>query len=346
MTGRRILLLCFLTFFVLIQSFAAGSTTNTASTPVLAGHAGAPPSAKHKKDRIAEEQNGRPVLWKNPGAIEHLNLARGIGGAKDAPDLSGRFTFVERDKKGSQKKIIVKDDKGVEWTVKYGAEARPETASTRIVWAMGYHTDVDYFVPRVHIEGLKDDAVNVRFKRRHDGYKNIGNWSWDDNPFVGTRELDGLKVLMVLLDNWDLKTSNNKILVAHKKHASGPATEIYYVGDLGATFGKIAPFSGTKYGLPILPGTKDKPDQYARESFVKNVRYGAVNFHYRGKDRATIKGIPAEHVRWIGHMLARLSNKQLADAFRASGYNEEEIVVLVHAMRQRINELQNLQNFQ
>ena len=31
------------------------------------------------------------------------------------------------------------------------------------------------------------------------------SWAWNDNPFVGTRELHGLKMLVMLLSNWDTK---------------------------------------------------------------------------------------------------------------------------------------------
>ena len=31
------------------------------------------------------------------------------------------------------------------------------------------------------------------------------SWAWNDNPFVGTRELNGLKIVMMLLSNWDNK---------------------------------------------------------------------------------------------------------------------------------------------
>jgi hypothetical protein len=44
----------------------------------------------------------------------------------------------------------------------------------------------------------------------------------------------------------------------------------------------------------------------------------------------------------MGTMLGRLSDKQLADAFRAGGYSDSEVSLLVRAMRERIAELQNL----
>ena len=31
------------------------------------------------------------------------------------------------------------------------------------------------------------------------------SWRWDDNPFVGTNELAGLKLMVMLLGNWDNK---------------------------------------------------------------------------------------------------------------------------------------------
>jgi hypothetical protein len=55
-----------------------------------------------------------------------------------------------------------------------------------------------------------------------------------------------------------------------------------------------------------------------------------------------LKGIRVENAKWMGYMLARLSEKQLTDAFRAGGYSNSEISTLVRAMQERIKELQNL----
>lgn len=96
--------------------------------------------------------------------------------------------------------------------MKFGPEAKPETVAARIVWAVGYHTDQDYFVKWTHIEGRGGfDVLDVRFERDNDGFKKVDRWSWNSNPFIGTREFDGLKALMALLNNFDLKTLNNKI---------------------------------------------------------------------------------------------------------------------------------------
>jgi hypothetical protein len=294
------------------------------------------------KLHIVSGSEGHPVLWNQPASIEKLDLSYGPGSREDAPDPSGKFYYAGRDKKGTQKKIYVKDDKGREWIVKFGEEARPETVATRIVWAMGYHSDQDYFVPQVHIDGMPHpDAVNVRFKRRHYGYKDVGLWDWQHNPFVGTRELDGLKVLMVFLDNWDLKSSNNKVVRPDKKSDENNDDRIYYVGDLGATLGATGSFEHDLH-LPFHPpaGTKDRPFDYADEPFREGVSGGTVRFHYRGKDPAILKGISVANAQWIGGMLAQLSDKQLIDALRAGGYGDMEISALLPAIKDRIRDLQ------
>ena len=302
--------------------------------------------SEHKRSKasgVAAEE-GHPRLWKEPEAIESLDLFFGPGGPEGGPDASSTFTFVRRSTSGTSKKILVKDSKGKEWTVKFGLEARPETAATRIVWAMGYHVDEDYFVKRAHIEGWPEgDALNARFERSHNGYKEVGLWNWKSNPFKGTRELDGIKVLMVLLNNWDLKTDNNKVL-RHTKDSGGDADErIYYVSDLGASLGSTGPlirrfllFSETRVG------SKGNPSDYADHSFIEGVRDGEVRFHYKGKDPGAVRGVTVENARWMGNMLGRLSEKQLGDAFRAAGFNDSDVATYVQALRQRIGALQNL----
>jgi hypothetical protein len=290
----------------------------------------------------------RPVLWREPVDIESRDLFYGIGGREGAPDPSAPFTYVRRQKTGTQKKIVVEDNRGREWTVKFGPEARPETAATRIVWAVGYHVDQDYFVPRARIVGKKNiDARDVRFERRDDGYKEIGNWSWESNPFLGTREFEGLKVLMALLKNWDLSKRNNDILT--RKKGSDP--HIYYVADLGGTFGRTGTFLN---GMPLfgnMPATvsfspdkaKGDPGAFANERFIKEVRRGRVYFNIRrSHSRERVNGVSVECARWMGALLGRLSDKQLADAFCASGYDAAETALYVIILRARILELQQL----
>ncbi|MEK6299345.1 MAG: hypothetical protein AABO41_01375 [Acidobacteriota bacterium] len=328
--------------FLLIGAVAFGLSdrvlgSDTQDKEKFSGH-------KAGKASIVDAREGHATLWKEPGAIENLDLFYGPGGTEGAPDASATFTFVRRSTSGTSKKIIVKDDKGRQWTVKFGAEARPETAATRILWAMGYHVDEDYFVKRAHIEGWKEgDALNVRFERNHKGSKEIGLWNWDDNPFKGTRELDGLKVLMVLMNNWDLKTDNNKVLQYDKDSGGDRDERVYYVSDLGASFGSTGSLVRKILIFSDPPaGSKGKPSDYSHQTFIDGVDNGKVRFHYKGKDQDALKGITVENAKWMGSMLVRLSEKQLADAFRAAGFDASEVATYVRAMKDRIGELQNL----
>jgi hypothetical protein len=104
------------------------------------------------------------VRWPEPEKIEQLGLFYGPRGGEGAPAPSDRFTFIRRIKKGCSRKIVVADERGRQWVVRFGIEARPETAAMRIVSAMGYYTDPTYFVrhARIYDKRKSFDAVNVR----------------------------------------------------------------------------------------------------------------------------------------------------------------------------------------
>lgn len=329
-----------------------GSVISTDARSILGGQKDSQarprkPSKEAAQEPYAEEAfNGSVVMWEAPVDLEQRNLFYGIGGKKGAPDLSGRFTFIERKANGGHwKKIIVQDDRDRRWVVKFGPEARPETVASRIVWAVGYHTDQDYFVRRVRIEGYGDDDVtDVRFERDDDGFKKVERWAWDSNPFAGARELDGLKVLMALLNNFDLKTLNNKIVRPSKTKGGEAAKLIYYVSDLGATLGSTGKWFTSLPLFGELPaGTQGNPKDYAEHRFIAGVSHGLVSFHNK-RQRAcrALEGVRVENARWMGNLLARLSDKQLSDAFRAGGFDEAETAVYLRALRDRISQLQSL----
>ncbi|MGH9849990.1 MAG: hypothetical protein ACREBD_09030 [Blastocatellia bacterium] len=292
----------------------------------------------------------REIMWREPVDLKSRDLFYGTGGRKGAPDPSALFTFVKHSESGTQKKVIVKDVRGREWTVKFGREARPETVATRIVWAVGYHTDQNYFVKHARIVGKENiDARDVRFERRDDGFEEEGNWSWKENPFVGTRELEGLKVLMALLKNWDVKSANNEIARPIGRGQSG--LRVYYVSDLGASLGQTGTFLNRIPFFADLPAakgfspekSKGHPEAFADEKFIKKVEDGEVIFHHRrSRGRRMLKDIPVSSARWMGGLLGRLSDKQLADAVRAGGFNPDETALYVRALRERIKQLQTL----
>jgi hypothetical protein len=254
------------------------------------------------------------------------------------PDLR-RITFIKEERGGYSTKYRVRDASGREWVAKIGKEAKGETAASRLMWATGYFADINYLVPSVYVEGLNKTLQNVRFGLRPKDFKRIDGWPWDHNPFVGSREFQGLKVMMALLNNWDIKDSNNKIAVVHNGRIADNELR-YFVGDLGGSFGKV---SHIPRFLQFKPD-RNNPKAYARTRLVNRVKDGRVDLHFRSKRGEMFKDISVDDVQWISGWLSRLSDRQIEDAFRAANYKPEEVRMMTQAVRRRINELNAARN--
>jgi len=276
--------------------------------------------------------DAKPVLWREPADVGSRDLFLGPGGEAMKPDLS-KVTFIADETRSYSKKYRVRDGAGNEWVVKVGPEAQSETAATRLIWAAGYFADITYLVPHVDIEG-KGSFDNARFEARPKGQKRLGQrWDWSKNPFVGTNELQGLKVLMALINNWDIQNHNNNILLVTDE-ATGEKEARYFDTDLGASFGKEGNFIGH---------TRNRPDQYVADTkFITGVEHGMVRFDYKGKNKHLINDITVAQAKWLGNILSQLSDQQISDAFRAANYSPEQIEALTRVVKARINELVNL----
>ncbi|HEX8000758.1 MAG TPA: hypothetical protein VF528_20420 [Pyrinomonadaceae bacterium] len=297
--------------------------------------------AQKKKTKKAPP-TGTPVLWQEPTDLESRDLFLGPGG--DAkPDLS-RVTFI-RDQMGGgySTNYRVRDGSGKIWVAKLGKEAQSEAASVRLVWAVGYMTEINYLIPCVQIQGAPDTGkkfdrcegkgyANVKFEARPEGVKRLDNWSWANNPFKGTKEFQGMLVLMSLLNNWDLKDDNNRIL--YVPGTDGGENQLrYIISDLGATVGKTGGF---------LSRNRNQPESYAKTKFIEGVEGNRVKLSYSGKNSGLFSNITIEEAKWIGGLLSRLSDKQISDAFRAANYSDEDVQLLTGAVRAKINQLVNL----
>ena len=299
---------------------------------------------------------GQPVMWTDPADLQSRNLFYGIGGEQNVPH--GPFRFIKEDMDGTNPKFDVKDKDGIKWKVKLGIEAKPETAAARIVWAVGYFTTEDYFLPELHVEGMPaklhrgqklvepDGSMhNVRLKREPKDWKKVGTWQWRYDPFAGTREWNGLKTLMAAINNWDLKDENNAIYREGDRR-------IYLVSDLGASFG-----SAGRSWPP--PKSKGNIDSYEHSRFIRRMTAEFVDFQVPARPGWKLalnpkeylrrirlewigKDIPRADAKWMGSMLARLSPEQIHDAFRAAGYSPQEVDAFSSVLMQRITVLTDL----
>jgi len=289
----------------------------------------ATPGVAQKKNKAA---NGSPVIWENVD-VRRQDLFYGPGGRSRQPDLSN-ITFIKEEKGGYSKKYRIKDGSDKVWVAKVGKEAQSETAAVRLLSALGYKTEINYLVPRLTIPG-KGTFTNVRLEARPADIDRGKEWRWDDNPFVGTRQLQGLKIMMAFINNWDMKNSNNVILKQQGRK--------YYVNsDLGVSFGKTG-FTR----IPLLwwiGRTRNAPNDYARSKFVTGTKNGRVKLHFNGKNYQQLKDISLTDARWLADRLSQLSTSQIQDAFRAANYSASDIDLLTGAVRSRIEQLESAAN--
>jgi len=310
---------------------------------------------REKEAPVVQNATGSSALfWSDPGDIATRDLFYGEGGKAHEPHAP--FQFEKEDMEGSNPKFVVVDRDGVKWKVKLGLEARPETVATRLVWAAGYDVTEDYFVREIKIGGMPahlhrgqkligpgGTAHNVRLKREDE--KKAGIWQWDKVGFAGSREWNGLRVLMALINNWDLKDVNNSV---YRKASQS----VYMVTDLGASFGSagatwpiarakdnLASYGQSKFIRRIGPDTVDFQTP-ARPSFVRMVNpkayFARIHLEHLGQN------VPRADARWLGQLLARLAPAQVRDAFRAAGYSPQEGEAFVRLLEERISVLAGL----
>ena len=270
------------------------------------------------------------VLWE-PVEISKRNLFHGPGGPAGHPNLR-RVKLIKKETGGNNLKYRISDASGRVWVAKIADEAQPETAAVRLTWGVGYKSEVNNLVPRLRIPGV-GTFRNVRLEARPANIKRGDRWAWDKNPFVGTNELQGLKIMMALINNWDLKDGNNTVLaVGGERH--------YVISDLGSAFGKLPIASA--FLLNRVGRSVNNPVHYAESTFIHGLdKDGRVDFAYKGKAKGLFEDIDRDDVAWTAALLSQLSDKQIMDAFRAANYSPAHQRLLTRAVRNRIKTLES-----
>jgi len=293
----------------------------------------------------------RHRIWHDIHTEEANDLRYGPGGAEYVP--AAPFTFVEELTSGSHPCVAVRDGKHRLWRVKWGHEAKPEAFCVRFAAACGYFAEVTHYVASGRIEGvttlararplvapdgsfsdgrfeLEDRAVRMFFDEH--------SWAWDDNPFVGTRQLDGLKIVVMLLSNWDSKdrrdVSRGSNTAIFEYPVSRFASEArYLITDWGGAMGK--------WGTTVV--SRDRWDAAGFEAqtpgFIAAVRDEVVDFGYQGQRSEIGRGIPVSHVRWFYRNARRITESALRSGLLASGATDDEAARFARALMARIEAL-------
>jgi hypothetical protein len=260
-----------------------------------------------------EEAPISQLVEANPD-IASRDLFYGVGGRANAPRTDIAYRFLDRQERGISTNLEIEDASGRRWDAKLGREAQTEVAASRLLWAIGFHQPPVYYVREWRIANGPEAGVQppARFRLERKDWKKGREWDWEDNPFVGTRELRGLVVMMAMLNNWDLKTSNNKI---YESHGASPVRH-YVVKDLGDSFGRSVRF---------FLGTQNDVAAFERERFIRRVDGDRVELYYHPVmlNRHVDDDLTVADVLWTCRRLARLSDRQWRDAFRAAGYSDQ-----------------------
>jgi hypothetical protein len=279
--------------------------------------------------------DGRPSasvlaqLWVDPGGAPRNLEAGPAGDDFRRPAADVRYDVVSRDTRGFSITYRVRDARGAEWNVKIGPEAQTEVVASRILWAVGYHQLPSFFVERwIAVDRSRGQLLGgARFRPRSLPLTSKGVWSWQSNPFVGTREYNGLLALLMLLNGTDLKNDNNERFEMQGGNRER-ASQWYVVKDLGATLGetgRVDPRRG------FLEG-------FEREPFLAGKDGPFVRFAYRGRHQELLQRIPVEHLHWTCRRILALTDTQWRDAFRAGNYDEHTTARYVARIRAKAEE--------
>ena len=297
----------------------------------------------------------RHRLWRDPGRVEALDMTAGPGGPSQAP--KGPYRFIEEHSTGTQPCVSVHDANGRRWRVKWGHEVPCETFAVRLAWACGYFAEVTHLVASGCIEGSGrltraascldehgaftdarfelDDPEVLKLFEEH-------SWSWTSNPFVGTRELAGLKILLMLISNWDNKDqrdvargSNTAIYVTRLSPWKREAQ--YLIVDWGGSMGRWGHTAVTRGRWDAVGFAAQTPH------FVTGVANGYVQFGYTGQRTGDARAsITPDDVRWLCRYLGQITDDQFRAALVASGATAEELESFSASLRSRVEQLQAL----
>ena len=269
--------------------------------------------------------------WQQPTDLASRDLFYGPWGAEHAPDPNAEYTFIRSKTGGFNPGVVVRDPQGREWHVKqssehHGAEGPAEVVLSRVLSALGYHQPPVYYLPSFRMREAKGTRVEPggRFRLHLPSMTARGEWAWRQNPFIGHPSFNGLLAILMVFNSSELKDSNNTIYEVK----GDPSTPVWYVfRDLGDALGRTGKIAPQRNNLEL----------FAQSGFIKDVHNGFVDFDYHGRfgEMVTKRITPAD-LAWGGNLLAKLTDRQWDDAFRAGGYAPETASGFIAIIRARI----------
>ena len=257
------------------------------------------------------------------------------------------------------------EGKKVKFKLKFGAEIHADPTLAAIMMTLGFPADITKYEKQVKVIFLKGQTLSDLkrdwevFYKREGTYKiekyiqetgtdekgrefvifkeglleakpnkitRLGGWSFGDFGHTSAREVRGLTLIQMWLDNSDIKEfDNNRLLM--KKTDSG-YERYHIISDLGHSLGYI--FNE----IPELYSTK----------MISGQSSDAVIFKYRAFQPTKVKNtLTYDDARWATRLIAALSRTQIQEAIQIGSWPKCVGEIYVEKMLSRRNDL--VQNF-
>ncbi len=263
-----------------------------------------------------------------PGPIPR-NLDRRRGGKPpERPAADARYDVIAKDTRGFSITYRVKDSRGAEWNVKIGPEAQTEVVASRILWAARLPPGAVVLRGALDCRRARarsDAAAAPGSGRATCRWIGKGTWSWQRNPFVGTREYNGL---LVGAD-------------ADQQHRSEERQQ----RDLRARRAKRASRRGAGMSSRTWARRSARPAGSTRAAAISKgsnasrsslgPKAGSRASPTAGGTRNCCRHIPIEHLKWACQRVLAITDRQWHDAFAAGNYDEESTARYVARIRPR-----------
>jgi hypothetical protein len=316
----------------------------TASIIVGCAHV-TPASSRHPFQRLSKEARlsaiRRAQVWRAT-AIPSLDIKAGPPDKKGfAPNTTVSCTYVDRKPTGGRSPkftcAITPDD---EVKVKYGqtnGEVYGEVAASRLLWALGFGADHMYPVAVECRDCPADPARDSRDRRPLSLFNPAAierkmpgevmesapdsGWSWQELDLVSESaggapraHRDALKLLAVLLQHTDTKSSQQRLVCLSEKPEDGRCAEPFMmINDVGLTFGRGNRFNSNSSASVNFEQWTKTPVWQGPAGCIGNIRKSMTGT----LDRPVISEAGRA---FLADLLAQLSDGQLRDLFEVSQF--------------------------
>ena len=267
---------------------------------------------------------GAGRLWRDTDPQEQIR------GPLVRPDLTALLKRIHGGSSCSDDVWVVLDNEGRQWCVEArkvsateqaqleaSREAKAVALGASVVAALGYWVE-DTLISRsdVKVEGVVLRSALWRLARPPD--EEWRAWTWQSNPFVGSQQLQGLKVALLLLGVTDFE------------HSPGEWTKrgedaIYFAGPFRRSLG---------YRDGILSGGAGNLKRYRDSTLVVRSEGGFLRTESKAP---SLQGLSLSDAQWLAGRANNLSRMALVEAGVSAGFSPEDATAFADGFQRRVS---------